>query len=140
MNTLRNLSYFLAVFVNVNPESYWILGLLMIVDTLTGIIRSGVVHGWRTVTSHDASTGILAKGCLILVPLLIALSGRGVGLDLSFVAKSTLNILICSELYSILSNVQSVRLCRDVEEFDAINYLLIKLRLFLEKTVKKTDI
>lgn len=138
-NIFKNLSYFLMVFVHLSPESYSILGVLMIVDTVTGIVRSGVIDGWQTVTSHELSTGILAKGTLILVPLLIALASRGVGFNLTIIASTTLDILILSELYSSLSNIQSIRLRRQVLEFDAVNYVLSKLRDLLENTIKRTE-
>lgn len=135
----KNLTYFSAIFISLNPESYGILGFLMLVDTITGVIRSGIVHGWRSVTSHMLTVGVLAKCTLILVPLLIALAGHGVGLNLAFVAKSALNILILAELYSTLSNIQAIRLRKDIPEFDAVNYTLLKLRELLERTVKKPD-
>lgn len=135
----KNISYILAAIVSLNTESYMIIGAFMIIDTITGVTRSIVVHGGRSFTSHAATLGITAKLLVILIPLLVVLAGQGAGINLVPVAKSALNILILSELYSILSNIQSVRLKRDVAEFDAVNFLLDKLRLFLEKTVKTPD-
>ena len=137
----KNFSYIVAVFVSLSPESYSILAVFMIVDTFTGIVRSGVIKGWKSVTSHELTSGILAKCLVILVPFLLALAGKGIGLQLDIIAKSALNVLILSELYSILSNIQSIRLKKDIAEFDAVNYLLGTLRAFLEKNVKtKTNI
>lgn len=125
------------VFVHISPEGYWILGVLMIADTITGVIRSGVIRGWQSITSKELSIGVLAKGTLILVPLLIALAGKGIGFDLTFLATSTLNILILAELYSSISNIESIRRRKDVLEFDAVNYMLDKIRTLLEQTVKR---
>ena len=136
-NTLKNFSYLGVLFIN--PQSYAILGVLIIIDTITGIIRSGVVHGWRSITSHCASVGILAKLMLLLVPLTLSLTAHGVGVELTFIARAALNILILSEAYSILSNIQSTRLKRDIAEFDAINYALKWMRGFLERNIKKPD-
>lgn len=130
---LKNLGYIPAVFLGLSTESYGILAGLMILDTITGVIRAGVVHGWRSVNSHNLSFGILSKMCLILVPLIVALAGRGAGFDLTLVAKGALSILILSEAYSILGNVQSIRIRKDIVEFDAINFLLVRLRKGLEK-------
>ena len=135
---LKNFSYLCAAFVSLGHDSYTILAIFMIIDTITGILRSGTIHGYRSVTSHNLSMGIVKKGLVIIIPLLIAVAGQGVGINLVFLAKSTLSILILSELYSILSNIQSIRLKRDVQEFDAVNFLLSKLRDILEKTLKKT--
>lgn len=134
---LKHFSYFMAIFVSLNSESYGVLGVLMLVDTVTGVIRSGVVHGWRSITSHAASSGILAKGLMILVPFLIAITGHGLGFDLKFIAKATLNVMILSELYSILSNIQSIRIRQDVQEFDAVTYILSFLRNILAGKIKK---
>lgn len=109
----------------------------MIIDTITGVARSGTIHGWRSVTSHLMTVGILAKCMVLLVPFLLSLAGHAIGVEVAFIAKSALNVLIISELYSILSNIQSIRLGRDVQEFDAVNYLLTRLRDTLERYVKK---
>lgn len=140
IGTLKNFSYLGAIFVSLNPESYAILGLFMIVDTITGIVKSGVVHGWRSVTSHAASVGILSKCAYLLVPMLLAMTAHAVGVELTFVAKAALNVLILSELYSILSNIHSIRLRRDVAEFDAVSFTLEKIRQAIENTVKKPDV
>lgn len=134
---LKHFSYVGVVFVALPPESYGILAFFMILDTVTGIIRAGIIRGWRSITSHLASVGILAKCLLILVPLLVAVAGHGVGLNLDIIARGALNILILSELYSILSNIQSIKQRKEVKEFDAVNYLLGTLRDWLEKNVKK---
>ncbi|HEY1037165.1 MAG TPA: phage holin family protein [Candidatus Paceibacterota bacterium] len=133
---IKNFSYIGALFISLNVQSYSILGLFMIVDTITGIIRSGTIHGWRSVTSHAATVGITAKCLVIAIPFFLALAGHGVGIELTIIASSALKILIVSELYSILSNIQSIRLRREVQEFDAVNYLLNKLRDFLEHNIK----
>jgi len=133
LTILKNMGYIPAVFLGLSTESYGILAALMIVDTITGVTRAGVVHGWRSVNSHNLSFGILSKMCLILVPLIVALTGRGSGLDLTLVAKGALSAIILSEAYSILGNVQSIRIRKDIQEFDAINFILVKLRKMLEK-------
>lgn len=130
---IKNLGYIPAVFLGLSTESYGILAMLMIADTITGIIRAGVIHGWRSVNSHNFSFGILSKMCLILTPMIVALAGRGSGLDLTLVATGALSMLVLSEAYSVLGNVQSIRNRKDVLEFDAMNFVLTKLREGLEK-------
>lgn len=129
----KNLAYIPAVFLGLSTESYGILAVLMIVDTATGIIRAGIVRGWKSVNSHNLSFGILSKMCLMLVPFVVAVAGRGAGFDLTIVASGALSILILSETYSILGNTQSIRIRKDIQEFDAINLLLSKMRKLLEK-------
>lgn len=134
---LKNLAYIPAVYLGLSMESFGILAVLMIIDTILGIIRAGVVHGWRDVTSHKASFGILSKLAMIFVPVVVALSGKGVGMNLVPIAGGALSMLIVSETYSILGNVQSIRTRRDIKEFDAVNYTLSRIRDLLEKMLKK---
>ena len=134
---IKNLAYIPAFIIGLDVRSYGILAVLMVLDTITGIIRAGVVHGWRSVNSHQASFGILSKLVMILVPIVLALAGEGVKINIIWVAQGALSMLILSETYSILGNIQSVRLRRDVVEFDAINFILQKIRLWLEYLIKK---
>jgi toxin secretion/phage lysis holin len=133
ITVLKNMGYIPAIILGLSTESYAILAVLMLIDTITGVIRAGVVHGWRSVNSHNLSFGILSKMCLILVPLIVAMASRGSGLDLTLVAKGSLSAIILSEAYSILGNVQSIRIRKDIQEFDAIHFILVKLRKILEK-------
>lgn len=133
LTLIKNLGYIPAFILGLSTESYAILAGLMMLDTITGVIRAGVVHGWRSVNSHNLSFGILSKMCLILVPLIVAIAGRGSGVDLTLVAKGALSMLILSEAYSILGNTQAIRIRKDIVEFDAINFLLTRLRKGLEK-------
>jgi len=135
----KNFSYVLVAFMSIGPEGYSVLALMMMLDTITGVLRAGVVHGWRSITSHEATLGIIKKGTAIVIPLMIAVAGHGVGLELVEVAKWTLRVLILSELYSTISNIQSIRLGRDVAEFDAVSYILEKIRQILERNIKKPN-
>lgn len=136
---LKNLGYIPAVFLGLSTESYGILALLMIMDTITGVIRAGVVHGWGSVNSHNLSFGVLSKMCLILTPFVVVIAGRGAGIDLSLVASGALSVLILSEAYSILGNTQAIRIRKDIKEFDAINIILSKLRKTLERLLVADD-
>lgn len=133
MTLIKNLGYIPVFILGLSTESYTILAGLMILDTITGVIRAGVVHGWRSVNSHNLSFGVLSKMCLIATPFIVAIAGRGAGVDLTLVAKGALSMLILSEAYSILGNTQAIRIRKDIQEFDAINFLLIRLRKGLEK-------
>ena len=133
----KNATYIAAFVLGLSTEAYGILGVLMLLDTITGIIRSGTIHGWRSITSHTAEVGLLAKLLLLMVPLVVALSAKGSGIDLHWVASGSLTVLILSEGYSILGNVHATYLKEDLKEFDAINFILTKLRDAVEKLIKK---
>lgn len=132
----KNLAYIPAMYLGLSVENYSILAMLMILDLITGIVRAGVIHGWRSVTSRIATFGILTKLTMILIPLVIALAAKGVGMNLLVVAKMALGTMILSEAYSVLGNIQAIRIRKDIKEFDAINLLLTKVRSILEQALK----
>jgi hypothetical protein len=115
-----------------------ILGVLMILDVITGIARSGTVSGWRSITSMRLSAGVIAKLLMMIIPLVIAIAGIGAGIDLAFVASSSLSILIMSEAYSVLGNIYGVATKKQAVEFDAIGYILGRFREILEAMLQST--
>ena len=134
--TLKNLGLLLAFIiggVGLSPESFGILTVFIAIDSITGIIRAGILHGWRSVTSSRFVSGIMTKLVVVIVPLVIAWAGRGAGIDLLLLAKGTLSALILAESYSILGNVHAIRTREDIEEFDAIAFILTNVRESVEK-------
>jgi phage-related holin len=138
--TLKNMSYVMAFFayLHVSTETTLILIILMFLDTLTGIFRTGVVHGGRTITSHNLSVGVMKKVCFLLVPVVLALAGKGVGLDLTHIVEWAFTALILSETYSIVSNIYSIHIRKDVQEFDGVSYIMQTLLSVLERIIRKT--
>lgn len=134
---VKNLLYIPAFLLGLSLQSFTILAVFMLIDVLTGIVRTYVVNGGRSIKSSRLGAGILSKSCIILVPVLLVWSGEGTGINLLPIAQGTLSVLILAELYSILGNVQSIRLKRDIMEFDAVNFIILKLRDYLESFIKK---
>lgn len=136
----KNALYIPAFILGLSTDVYGILGVLMILDVITGIARSGTIHGWNSVTSRVAEVGIVAKVFIFLVPMVLALTAKGAGFDLHFVASGALTVLVLSEGYSILGNIQSIYLKKDLQEFDAINFILTRIRDIVERIIRKPDI
>ncbi len=107
----------------------------MIVDTITGVVRSAYLHGGRSIRSHVLAAGVLAKMLLILVPLIVAWAGEGVGLNLTSVAGAALSVFILSEAYSILGNIYAIHTKKELTEFDAVAGVLKMLRNTIEKLI-----
>lgn len=134
---VKNVSYIPALFVGLSFESYTILAVFMVLDTILGVIKAAVLsHEGEKVVSYRLKSGILSKISVMLVPLLLAWTGRGIGLDLVAVAQATLALLILSEFYSILGNIYSIYTRKKVDEFDAIGWILRILRDRIERTLK----
>lgn len=133
---LKNLGYIGAVFLGISLHSYAILAAFLVIDTLLGIVRVATVHGGRAIKSYRLVSGLMSKMTVILVPLLIAYTGKGIGMDLHYLATSALSVLILAHAYSILGNIHSIQLGRDVYEFDAVSWTLTKIQLAIEKLLK----
>jgi toxin secretion/phage lysis holin len=134
---LKHLSYITVLFAGLSLESYGILAVLMLIDTFFGVLRVGVVHGWRHVKSYKLSAGVISKITVIMLPALLAWVGRGAGVQLLQLAESTLCVLILAEFYSILGNVYSIRIRKDVQEFDAVSAIIKGVRTIIERLLKK---
>jgi len=132
----KHAAYVPLFLIGLSFESYAILGVLMAADVFTGIIRTAVINGWTSVKSRRLSSGIIAKVVIVGVPLVLVWAGRGAGIDLLPVAKGALGMLVLSEAYSILGNIHAIYLRQDVPEFDAISFVLKKIRGIVERVVK----
>lgn len=140
----KNIGYvamfaFSVEYLGLTPISLYVLSALIVVDVFTGVVKSGVIHGWKSIKSSVAQRGIIAKCFLMLAPLTLALAGRGLGFSTSVLAQSTLNLLILSEAYSIIGNINAVRTGEDKIEFDAVAFVLSKVREGLKRIILDDD-
>jgi hypothetical protein len=133
---IKNASYVGAIFLGLSIHNYGILAFFMLLDTILGVTRVGIVHGGQAIKSMRLGSGIIAKILIILIPILLAYAGKGIGLNLISVASAGISILILAHLYSILGNIHSIYLRRDVYEFDAISWALTKIQNVIEKFMK----
>lgn len=139
---MKNFSYVIlftlsaAQYLNISAESATILGAFIIFDVITGILKAFFIHGGSAVKSSVLERGVIAKLLLVFVPIGIALAGKAVGVELSSVAQDTINVLVLSELYSIIGNIYAVKTGIDKEEFDAVAYVLGQLKNLLRTLIK----
>lgn len=140
---MKNISYVVAIFLtstnylNISAESATILGILIVVDVVTGVAKAGSIYGGSAIKSSILERGVLAKLLLVLIPACIALAGKAVGVELSSIAQDTLNVLVLSELYSIVGNIYAVKTGVDKVEFDAVAYVLGQLKGLLKNFIKE---
>lgn len=124
-----------AAYLGISPESIMVLAGVIVIDIITGVLKSAALHGWRSITSSKFSAGVLAKLLLILVPITLALGGKGVGLDMGLLVQGSITVLILSQVYSILGNIRSLQTLDDKNEFDAVAFIMRQLRDILEKSM-----
>lgn len=142
---IRNMLYIPAFLVAIGlesriAESIAVLLILMIADVFTGIARTWKIRGGQSIQSSVMTFGVVTKLLILLVPILIALAGKGIHMDLSLLVVGTVNILILSEVYSNISNIQSFRIGKDIKEFDAVSLLLKQIRDVLLLMIEKQKI
>lgn len=129
--TIKNLLYFPAILLGLSLDSYLILVVFMSIDIVLGITRTYVIYGGKYIKSYRFAVGVLSKLLMLIVPLLLVWTGKGVGINILFIAQWSLGALILSEAYSILGNIHSIRVKKDLPEFDAMSWVLQRIQLFL---------
>ena len=140
LTIMKNTSYGL-VFINsvayfgVTPISVLMLSILILTDIFFGILKSASLHGWRSIQSNILQRGILAKVLVIFVPTTLAFTGKGIGIQLGMLAQSVINVLILSELYSIIGNIYAIRTGHEKVEFDAVAYVLSGMKNVLKSVI-----
>jgi phage-related holin len=109
-------------YLGIKHETWWILTVLMIIDTLTGIIyrlRIGVKPN-----SNSFKQGVTNKFIgLILVPT-IALTLKPFDMDISLTVNVVLNMLILGEGFSIIGNLEAAVNKKKKVEYDALTAIL----------------
>lgn len=130
---LKHFGYVLAFLLGLDIHSYGILAAFMLIDLVLGTIRAGVVHGVQSIKSYKFIAGITSKLLVLTVPLIVVWAGRGAGVDLLFLAQGALAMLVLGEAYSILGNINSIRLRRDIAEYDVISSILGTVQDVLER-------
>lgn len=136
----KNAGYIAAFFatttyLGINHESILILATVIVIDIITGVLKSASLYGWREITSSRFSAGVLAKLLLILIPITLALAGKGVGLDLGLIAQGAISVLILSQVYSTVGNIHAMQTKDEKNEFDAVAFIMRQLRELLEKSM-----
>ncbi len=134
---LKNASYIPAILIGLSLENYMILAVLMIIDTVFGILRVAVVHGGKNIKSYKLISGVLAKITIMSIPLILVWAGRGVGINFHPIASATLGILILAETYSIVGSVYAIHIKKDIPEWDAVSYILTNIQKSIERIIKK---
>lgn len=137
----KNASYAVAFILSLEyfgfrPESIYVFATLMMIDVVTGVIRSSIVDGGKSIRSSTLQNGLLSKLLLMLVPFTIALAGKGVGFEMQGVAQGAVTILILSEAYSIVGNIHSALTRKPKQEYDAVALILSGIKSLLEKVAR----
>lgn len=142
---IKNLSYVVAFmagieYLDLSATAVSMLAILLIIDFITGVLRAGVVDGAHTIVSSVGIRGMASKALVFMIPFVLAVCGKGVGMDLSAIAASSITVFCISTTYSILGNIHSISTGEPKREFDAIDYVYQGVGQILEKVIHDKEV
>lgn len=123
-------------YFNLSSESLGLLSLLLLIDYFTGIAKTYVICK-DEIRSYRAIAGIIAKISLLVIPVTLAIAGKQLGYNLNIIVESTINMLVLAETYSIIGNIRSIQARKNVQEIDAVSFVLSKLSRAIEGLLRK---
>lgn len=134
-NGLLGLGAWALMYTGLPAEPVAILTVLVAVDFISGISRAHVMG--EPVTSHRMGVGMLTKCGVITVPLVMALTAKGLGADFNWLVSWTVSVFILSESYSIIANIYAIKTGVIMPEFDAVSAILKKVRSLIDVIDKR---
>lgn len=115
--------------LGLDGEVFMVFAVMLAFDYVSGV---GKAHRLgHSITSQKMKYGVISKFSLLLIPLAFALAAKGVKIDGEDVFYVGMNILIISELYSIIGNVYAIKTKEELPEYDAVASLGRKIRTIL---------
>ena len=114
-----------------------ILGILMGIDFIAGVgaaRKLGLV-----VSSQRMRVGVISKFGVLTIPLVMALTAKGLGADLNWLVNWSISLFILSESYSIIANIYAYKTGKVVPEFDAVAAVLKRVRGLLDNFDKREN-
>ena len=134
-NGLLGLGAWALMYTGLPAEPAAILAVLMCVDFVAGVSRAHVLG--EPVTSHRMKVGAVTKCGVMTVPLVMALTAKGLGADFNWLVSWTVSVFILSETYSIIANIYAARTGIVLPEFDAVSAVLKKVRSLIDVIDKR---
>ncbi len=107
---------------------------LMVADWITGILKA-----WKLglpITSKRSNKGIIEKVCLLVIPIAIAFTLKGVNIEMNLTIRAAFTMLIVAELYSLVGNCYCIYTGADEKEYDAVTAVLKFIRAGIFKVLR----
>lgn len=125
-NEIKSLIYSAFVFLNINTDVVKALLWLMLADTAFGICKSIVMK--RPFKFPILFEGFISKIMILLIPMVLALIGKGLGYDFKILPDTAMKILVVAEGISIFKSFYVIRTKKEPEDVDIITMLIISIR------------
>jgi phage-related holin len=138
VNEIKTAIYSAFIFLNIDTDVVQVLCWLMFIDTFSGVVKSFVLG--KTFDFKVLFFGICSKLLILLIPMVIALVGKGISktYDFTSILDAVLKILVVSEGLSIITNFYVVKTGKDVKNFDVVTLLLSSIRKWMQNIIKST--
>lgn len=121
----------MLAYLELDKEPMFFFAVLLIIDYITGLYKAKILG--HSITSNKMKYGCISKMLLILVPIVLAIGAKSVGADMDKALIVGINILIISEIYSIIGNIYSARTKEEFPEWDAVAMIGKMIRNLLLK-------
>ena len=115
--------YGLFAFLNVDIDVVNVIMWLMIIDTISGVIKAVIVDKIKF-AFNTFYIGIMSKFVLLLIPITLALMALGVGYDFTWAVEAVIRLIILSEGISFFTNIVSIREKKVYENRDYLSIIL----------------
>jgi len=122
-------------YTGIDTEVFAIFSALIVMDFLTGIGKARQLG--QSISSNKAKYGVVSKISLLTLPIVMAAGAKAVGQDASVIFVWGMNLLIVSEVYSIIGNIHTIRTGTQLPEWDVISLLGKRIR---EQFEGKSDV
>jgi len=134
-NELKILIYSFFVYLEIDVELLKVLFCLMMIDTFLGVVKVIVLE--KVFSFRKLILGLVSKIAVLVIPMSLALMGKGLNYDFKWFITLVIDLLIVSDGISIFSNVIAIRTKKEVKNFDALTKLLKTIRYSLIKLFKE---
>ena len=128
----------MLVYLDLEKEPMFFFAVLLVIDYITGLYKARILN--HSITSNKMKYGLISKLLLLLIPIVLAIGGKAIGADFHYVVLASMNILIISEVYSIIGNIYASSTKEEFPEWDAVALIGKKIRTFLIKLSGEKDV
>ena len=135
IEAIKAAAYGLFIFLEIPIDLVHTLGILMMVDTGLGIIKA--LRLGDKVSFRILLWGMVTKLAVLIIPMILALIGKGLGLGFIWFVLTVLKVLIVAEGISCITNVLSIKSGKKIENTDYITALLHSIRKGLSAIIKR---
>jgi len=128
INEFKTAVYLSFAFLQIDTDVVKVLMLLMLIDTLSGILKSAAMN--HKFDFKLLFFGLCSKLIVLLIPMVLALVGKGISksYDFSPVLDAVLKVLVVAEGLSIISNFYVMKTKKEIQSVDIVTLLLSAIR------------